>query len=177
MSSIAAAHDDQPTRRDFLTVSAAAFASVGAAAGLWPLADSLNPGSDARAAATIEVDLRPIREGQIISVLWQGKPVFIAHRTPEQIARAEADDKAATLDPARDRNRVKRSEWLVVVGVCTHLGCTPTARGVGQLAPRYGAGCAPAITRNTTSRAAYGADPRPATWPCRPTPSRNPTRW
>ena len=58
---------------------------------------------------------------------WQGKPVFIVHRTEAQIARAEADDRAATLDPAKDRTRVKRKEWLVVVGVCTHLGCVPTS--------------------------------------------------
>jgi ubiquinol-cytochrome c reductase iron-sulfur subunit len=126
------------TRRDFLTVSAAAFAAIGAAAGLWPVVDSLNPSAGKRAEATTEVDLRPIRPGQIITVRWQGKPVFIAHRTAEQIAAAEADDTAARIDPARDRTRVKRKEWLVVVGVCTHLGCAPTSRGVGTLAPRFG---------------------------------------
>jgi ubiquinol-cytochrome c reductase iron-sulfur subunit len=128
----------EPTRRDFLTLSAVTFATVGVAAGLWPLIDSLNPTNATRAEATTEVDLRPIKPGQIITVRWQGKAVFIAHRTPEQIARAEADDRAATIDPARDRNRVKRKEWLIVVGVCTHLGCIPTSRGVGDLAPRFG---------------------------------------
>jgi ubiquinol-cytochrome c reductase iron-sulfur subunit len=71
-------------------------------------------------------------------VRWQGKAVFIAHRTPEQIAQAEADDALATLDPASDRTRVKRKEWLVVVGVCTHLGCVPTSKGSGDLTPRFG---------------------------------------
>ena len=128
----------QSTRRDFLVLSAAAFASVGAAAGLWPLVHSLNPSADTKAEATAEVNLARIEPGQAITVRWQGKPVFIVHRTEAQIARAEADDGAASIDPAKDRTRVKRREWLVVVGVCTHLGCIPTSRAVGDLAPRYG---------------------------------------
>ncbi len=137
-AAIAAPEQSAPTRRDFLTLSATTFASVGMAAGLWPVLDSMNPSADTKAAATTEVDLRPIKPGQIITVRWQGKPVFVAHRTPEQIAQAEADDHAAKLDPARDRDRVKHKEWLVVVGTCTHLGCVPTSRGIGDLAPRFG---------------------------------------
>ena len=124
------AEQPQSTRRDFLVLSAAAFASVGAAAGIWPMLHSLSPSADTKAEATTEVNLARIEPGQAITVRWQGKPVFIVHRTEAQIARAEADDKAATLDPAKDRTRVKRREWLVVVGVCTHLGCVPDlARG------------------------------------------------
>ena len=134
----AAAPIPSPTRRDFLVLSAAAFTAVGAAAGIWPLLDSMNPSAAARAEATTEVDLAPIKPGQIVTVRWQGKPVFIAHRTPAQIAAAEEDDRAATIHPARDRERVKRREWLVVVGVCTHLGCIPTSRAVGGLVPRFG---------------------------------------
>jgi ubiquinol-cytochrome c reductase iron-sulfur subunit len=129
---------ESPTRRDFLTLAAASFTGIGAAAGVWPLLDSMNPASDTRAAATTEIDLTPIKPGQIVTVRWQGKAVFIAHRTPEQIARAEADDALATLDPASDRTRVMRKEWLVVVGVCTHLGCVPTSKGSGDLTPRFG---------------------------------------
>ena len=128
----------QSTRRDFLVLSAAAFASVGAAAGIWPMLHTLSPSADTTAEASAEVNLARIEPGQAITVRWQGKPVFIVHRTEAQIARAEADDGAATLDPAKDRTRVKRREWLVVVGVCTHLGCVPTSRAVGDLAPRYG---------------------------------------
>jgi ubiquinol-cytochrome c reductase iron-sulfur subunit len=127
-----------PSRRDFLTLSSTAFAAVGVTASLWPVLDSLNPSSAERAEATREVDLRPIEPGQSISVLWQGKPVFICHRTPQQIAEADAGDREATIDPARDRNRVQRKEWLVLVGVCTHLGCIPISRGVGHLSPRFG---------------------------------------
>jgi ubiquinol-cytochrome c reductase iron-sulfur subunit len=138
MSAAIAGEQVSPNRRDFLVLSVAAFASTGAAASLWPLLDSLNPAADTRAMATAEVDLTPIRAGQIVTVQWQGKPVFIAHRTPEQIARAEADDTLATLDPARDRDRVTRKEWLVVIGTCTHLGCVPISRGTGDLAPKFG---------------------------------------
>jgi ubiquinol-cytochrome c reductase iron-sulfur subunit len=129
---------ESPTRRDFLTLAAASFAGIGAAAGVWPLLDSMNPASDTRASATTEIDLSPIKPGQIVTVRWQGKAVFIAHRTPEQIAQAEAGDALATLDPAPDRTRVTRKEWLVVVGVCTHLGCIPTSKGSGDLTPRFG---------------------------------------
>lgn len=128
----------ETSRRDFLLISGAAFAAVGGAASLWPLLDSLNPSAETRASATTEVNLAPIAPGQAVTVRWQGKPVFVVHRTPGQIAQAEADDAAANLDPARDRTRVKRSEWLVVVGVCTHLGCVPISRGTGDLAPKYG---------------------------------------
>jgi ubiquinol-cytochrome c reductase iron-sulfur subunit len=125
-------------RRDFLTLSATAFAGVGISTSIWPFLDSLNPSAETKAQASMDVDLRAVQPGQIITVRWQGKAVFIAHRTPEQIASAEADDTAATLDPARDHDRVKRKEWLVVVGVCTHLGCIPISRGAGDLMPQYG---------------------------------------
>jgi ubiquinol-cytochrome c reductase iron-sulfur subunit len=131
--------DGTPTRRDFLTLSATAFAGVGAAASLWPLLDSMSPSSATRAGAKTEVNLARIEPGQIVTVRWQGKPVFIVHRTEAQIATAAADDHAPTvLDPARDRQRVKRKEWLVVIGVCTHLGCIPTNRAIGDLMPRFG---------------------------------------
>ena len=135
---MAAAVAPDPSRRDFLTISAVAFSGVGIAASLWPLLGSMNPSAATRAEATTEVDLRPIQSGQMITVRWRGRAVFIVHRTSEQIAQAVADDKAATIDPERDRDRVKRKEWLVVEGTCTHLGCVPISRGVGDLTPRYG---------------------------------------
>ena len=134
----AAAAIPSRTRRDFLLLSASAFTAVGTAAAIWPVLHSMNPSAAVRAEATTEVDLAPIQLGQIVTVRWQGKPVFVAHRTAEQIAAAEQDDNAARIDPARDRARVQRSEWLVVIGVCTHLGCVPTSRTVGNLRPHFG---------------------------------------
>jgi ubiquinol-cytochrome c reductase iron-sulfur subunit len=118
-------------RRDFLLVAATSFVAVGAVVALWPFLDSMNPSADVQALATTEVDLAPVQLGQRITVLWHGAPAFIDHRTPREIAEAEADNNSPSLiDPARDEDRVKRKEWLIVVNVCTHLGCVPpgTAR-------------------------------------------------
>lgn len=113
-------------RRDFLIVTANAFATVGLAAGLWPFIDSMNPSADVSAISSVRIDLSPIALGQRITVMWRGKPVFIDHRTAEHIDRARADDGNDTLpDPETDASRVKRKEWLIVIGICTHLGCIP----------------------------------------------------
>ncbi|MGH6661975.1 MAG: ubiquinol-cytochrome c reductase iron-sulfur subunit [Rhodospirillales bacterium] len=118
--------DDDQTRRDFLLVATATVATVGLGLASWPFVDSMNPAADVRAVSTVEVDLTPVRVGQRITVVWQGKPVFIDHRTPDQVARARADDGNPDLiDPATDASRIKREEWLIVVGICTHLGCIP----------------------------------------------------
>lgn len=130
MSQAIAQHDlagGQPaeTRRDFLYVSTASIAAFGTAAALWPLIDNMNPASDVLALSSIEVDLAPIELGQRVTVVWRASPAFIDHRTPEQITAATADDSADLRDPEPDSARVQRPEWLVVVGVCTHLGCIP----------------------------------------------------
>jgi ubiquinol-cytochrome c reductase iron-sulfur subunit len=126
-------------RRDFLYIAAGAWASVGAAATLWPLIHSMNPSADVLAQATIEVSLAPIALGQRITVNWRGKPVFISHRTPDQITTARADDSSpGLLDPERDEARAKNAEWLIVVGVCTHLGCVPLGQGANDPRGPYG---------------------------------------
>jgi ubiquinol-cytochrome c reductase iron-sulfur subunit len=84
------------------------------------------------ALSTIEVDLTPIAVGQRITVKWRGKPVFVDHRSADQIAKAAADDNANLKDPQTDKARIKKPEWLVLVGVCTHLGCVPLGQKVGQ---------------------------------------------
>jgi ubiquinol-cytochrome c reductase iron-sulfur subunit len=112
-------------RRDFLYVAAGALSGVGAAASLWPFVDSLNPSADVLALSSIEVDISQVPEGQAITVLWRGKPVFVRHRTKTEIDKARSDDKADLKDPAPDSSRVKKPEWLVMIGVCTHLGCVP----------------------------------------------------
>jgi ubiquinol-cytochrome c reductase iron-sulfur subunit len=113
------------TRRDFLYLATTAIGAVGAAAALWPFIDSMNPAADIRALSSTEVDLAPVAAGQRITVKWRGKPVFIDHRTAEEISKAKADDTADLRDPATDASRVKKPEWLILIGVCTHLGCVP----------------------------------------------------
>ena len=115
-----------PNRRDFLYIAAGAWTAVGAAATLWPLIESMNPAADVLAQATTEINLAPIAPGQRITVSWRGKPVFVSHRTPEQVAAVRKDDgSTGLLDPQSDAARVKKPEWLIVVGICTHLGCVP----------------------------------------------------
>ncbi len=116
---------DDVVRRDFLYIASAATAAVGAASSLWPFVDSMNPSADVLALSSTEVDISQVPEGQAITVLWRGKPVFVRHRTKAEIAKARSDDKADLKDPQPDSARVKKPEWLVMVGVCTHLGCVP----------------------------------------------------
>lgn len=120
-------------RRDFLYVATGAAAAVGAALATWPIIDSMNPSADVLALSTIEIDLTRIKTGQRITVKWRGRPVFISRRTNEEIVRARADDGSpALIDPATDAGRVQRPEWLIVVGVCTHLGCVPLGQAPGD---------------------------------------------
>lgn len=119
-----------PNRRDFLYVATGAVAAVGVAASLWPLIDQMNPDASTIAAgAPVEVDLSLIEEGQIVKVFWRSKPVFISHRTKKEIEQARAVDWRNLPDPQPDTARVKegREQWLVVIGICTHLGCIPLA--------------------------------------------------
>ncbi|MGB3272905.1 MAG: ubiquinol-cytochrome c reductase iron-sulfur subunit [Xanthobacteraceae bacterium] len=119
-----------PTRRDFLYVATGSIAAVGAAAVAWPLISQLNPdASTVAAGAPIEVDLAPIAEGQDIKVFWRGKPIFISHRTKKQIDDARNVTVTSLPDPESDQARVKEGhdQWLVVIGICTHLGCIPIA--------------------------------------------------
>jgi ubiquinol-cytochrome c reductase iron-sulfur subunit len=115
----------EPTRRDFIVVAAGAFAAVGAAAAAWPFIHQMNPSADVLALSSTEVDLSQIAAGQSVTILWRGKPVFVRHRTEAEIAQAKADDAAVLPDPQKDADRVKKPEWLVMMGVCTHLGCVP----------------------------------------------------
>ena len=120
---------DEPTRRDFLYVATTAAAGVGAAMVAWPFIDQMNTAANVAALSTTEVDLSAIEVGQTIKVVWQKKPVYIRRRTEAQIAEAEAVDEDAMGSKGNkfepDSDRVQKPEWLIVVGVCTHLGCIP----------------------------------------------------
>jgi ubiquinol-cytochrome c reductase iron-sulfur subunit len=120
----------EPTRRDFLYIATGAVAAIGGAATLIPLVAQMNPdASTVAAGAPIDVDLAPIAEGQAIKVFWRGKPIYISHRTKKEIEEAQKVNVASLPDPQPDSARVKpgHDQWLVVIGVCTHLGCIPIA--------------------------------------------------
>ncbi len=123
---------DEATRRDFLTLSTAAMGAVGVAVAAWPFVDSLNPAADTLALATTEVDLSAIDEGMSITVTWQGKPVFVRHRTAEEIKEAEDVNLSVLVDPQKDSARVIKPEWLIMIGICTHLGCIPLGQRDGD---------------------------------------------
>ena len=112
-------------RRDFLYLTAGLLIGAGATAALWPFMHSMNPSGDVRALETIDVDIAPIAKGQSVTVVWQGKPVFIRRRSVDEIEAAEQTSLAELRDPQRDADRVVKPEWLVLVGVCPHLGCVP----------------------------------------------------
>ncbi|HTV90390.1 MAG TPA: ubiquinol-cytochrome c reductase iron-sulfur subunit [Stellaceae bacterium] len=127
----------EETRRDFLVLAASALGVIGAAVTAWPFIDSLNPAADTIAAgAPIDIDLAPVKPGQQIIVSWRGRPVFIVHRTPEQLKMLQAkQDTSLLADPdstvgqqppyAQNWHRSINPQYLVVVGICTHLGCIP----------------------------------------------------
>jgi ubiquinol-cytochrome c reductase iron-sulfur subunit len=129
----------EPTRRDFLYVATGAVGAIGAGLAAWPLLDQMNPTGAVLAQAFIEADISAIRPGQQVVFKWRGRPLFVRRRTAKEIAAARADDTAGLIDPlarnanlpddapATDANRASRPEWLVLLGVCTHLDCTPTA--------------------------------------------------
>jgi ubiquinol-cytochrome c reductase iron-sulfur subunit len=152
----------EPVRRDFLYVAAASYVAVGSAFGLWPLIASMNPGADVRALASVEVDLSPIKLGQRITIAWRGKPVFIHHRGPREIEQARAVNPRSLPDPQGDEKRVKRAEWLVVVGVCTHLGCVPKGQGLTDSTGEFGGWFCPCHGSHydTSGRIRKGPAPR-----------------
>jgi ubiquinol-cytochrome c reductase iron-sulfur subunit len=115
------------TRRDFLYIATAAVGAVGGAAVLWPLVNQMNPDASVLALASTDVDLSPIAEGQIVTIKWRVKPVFVSHRTKKEIDEARSVPLNQLPDPQPDQSRVKegKDQWLVVIGVCTHLGCVP----------------------------------------------------
>lgn len=121
-------------RRDFLILTTTAVSMVGVAGAVWPFIRSMSPSADVLAQATTEVNISSIQPGQMITVPWQGKPVFVLHRTEEQVKMARDSDGGALPDPQKDADRVQkeRPQWLVLLASCTHLGCVPQPVGTGD---------------------------------------------
>ena len=134
--------EDEPTRRDVILIAAGGFAAIGAAAALWPLLDQMSPDASSLSLATTDVDVSHVEAGQAITVVWRGKPIFIRHRTDKEIAEAKDTPVDDLPDPlarnanlpetasAADDNRAAkdREPWLVMIGICTHLGCSPIGK-------------------------------------------------
>ena len=110
-------------RREFIFTATYAVGAVGVGATVWPLIDQMNPDASVKALASTEVDVSNVEKGQSITVLWRGKPVFIRRRTDEEIAEARDVNLEELKHPEKDEDRAKDPEWLVMLGICTHLGC------------------------------------------------------
>jgi ubiquinol-cytochrome c reductase iron-sulfur subunit len=132
------ASSDDKTRRDFLLLSTITVGAVGAGLAAWPFVDVMNPAADTLALSTTEVDLAPIEVGQSITVVWQGRPVFIRYRTAAEIKEAEAVALSDLIDPQADKDRVQKPEWLIMVGICTHLGCIPLGQKANDPKGEFG---------------------------------------
>lgn len=133
-------HPDGVKRRDFIYVATGMFAAAGASVAIWPMINQMNPSADVSALASIEADLSKIQPGQAIKLSWRGKPVFARHLTPKEIAEADAVDIKTLRDPATLASRTKpgNKQWLITMGVCTHLGCIPLGTGAGENKGAYG---------------------------------------
>jgi ubiquinol-cytochrome c reductase iron-sulfur subunit len=117
--------EKKTNRRDFLFTASYTVGAVGIGATIWPFIDQMNPDSSVKALATTEVDISQIEPGKSITVLWRGKPVFIKRRTEIEISEAKEVNLDDLKHPEKDEDRVKKAEWLVMMGICSHLGCVP----------------------------------------------------
>jgi ubiquinol-cytochrome c reductase iron-sulfur subunit len=168
--------EGEVNRRDFIYIATTAFVGIGAAAALWPAIDQMNPDASALSLASIEVDLSPVQTGQAITVMWRGKPIFVRNRTEKEIKEAQAvpvsslpDTDARVIDAkedltATDQNRTKagKENWLVMIGVCTHLGCIPKGQSPSDDKGLYGGWFCPChgSMYDTAGRIRQGPAPR-----------------
>ena len=118
-------NNSKATRRDFIYTLTASLGVLGAGASVWPIVSQMNPDSSVKAMSTVEVDISKVDKGKEITVMWRGKPVFIKRRTEDEITKARNISIGELPHPETDKKRVIKDEWLVVVGICTHLGCVP----------------------------------------------------
>ena len=132
--------DDSLRRRDFINIGAAAFGGVGAVGLLFPLVNQMNPSADVLALAQIDVDISAIQSGQAIKTIWRKQPIFIRNLTPAEIQAANAVDVSTLRDPQTlaDRTKEGHRNWLITLGVCTHLGCIPLGINEGDNRGKFG---------------------------------------
>ena len=136
----AVAEDSGVRRRDFINIAAVSFAGAGVVATVFPLVDQMNPSADVLALASIEVDISAIETGQAIKTSWRKQPMFIRNLTATEIAEANEVNISELRDPQTlaERTTVGKENWLITLGVCTHLGCVPLGAAQGEVKGEYG---------------------------------------
>jgi ubiquinol-cytochrome c reductase iron-sulfur subunit len=160
-----AGHGAEGTRRDFLYLTAGAFGAVGTGLFLWPFIHSMNPSADVLALSTTEVDISSVQPGQSITVTWRGKPVFVRRRTPQEVDAARKININELPDPQADQARVQKPEWLILVGVCTHLGCVPLGQKSTDPRGEYGGWFCPCHGSHYDTSGRIRKGPAPANLP------------
>jgi ubiquinol-cytochrome c reductase iron-sulfur subunit len=152
-----------PTKRDFLKLLTGSAVAIGVGAIVWPFVDSMSPAKDVLALSSIEVDLAPVQAGQAVTVVWRGKPIFVRNRTADEIKAAQTTPNNQLIDPQSDAERVKagNEKWLVVIGICTHLGCVPLGNKVSDPRGEYGGWFCPChgSQYDTSGRVRHGPAP------------------
>lgn len=143
---------DDPERRDFLNTVTGVVAGAGVCAAAWPFISSMNPSRDVLSQSSTEVNLKGLNPGEVKTIAWQGKPVFILHRTDQQIENMSSSQGVKDLEA--DAERVLKPEWLVVIGICTHLGCVPNKVKDGWFCPCHGS------AYDNSGRILHGPAPR-----------------
>ena len=166
-------NDNSPqeeTRRDFLMISTVSVGAIGAGLAAWPFIDLMNPSKDVLALASTEIDLSGIEEGQSITAMWRGKPIFIRRRTDREINEAQTVKLSDLKDPETDDQRVKKgkSQWLVMVGICTHLGCIPMGNKSGQTRGEYNGWFCPCHGSHYDTSGRIRKGPAPKNFPIPP---------
>ena len=155
---------DGVRRRDFINIAAVSFAGAGAATVLLPLINQMNPSADVLALASIEADITAIKEGQAIKTIFRKQPLFIRHLTAKEIAAADAVPVASLRDPQtlEQRTAAGKKQWLITMGVCTHLGCVPLGAGEGENRGEFGGYFCPChgSTYDTAARIRKGPAPK-----------------
>jgi len=138
----AGAHDgvDGVRRRDFINIAAVTFAGIGGVAALYPLVSQMAPSADVLAESSTEIDISSIKPGQAIKAVWRKQPVFIRNLTPAEMAAARKVDVASLRDPQTlgERTKPGKENWLITMGVCTHLGCVPLGAAEGEIKGEFG---------------------------------------
>ena len=160
----------EETRRDFLMISTVSVGAIGAGLAAWPFIDLMNPSKDVLALASTEIDLTGIEEGQSITAMWRGKPIFIRRRTDREINEAQTVKLSDLKDPETDDQRVKKgkSQWLVMVGICTHLGCIPMGNKSGQTRGEYNGWFCPCHGSHYDTSGRIRKGPAPKNFPIPP---------
>jgi ubiquinol-cytochrome c reductase iron-sulfur subunit len=163
-------HGTDVTKRDFLQLVAGASAAILGGGIAWTLIDSMNPAKDVLALSSVEVDLAPVAVGQGITVMWQGKPIFIRHRSAEEIKAAEDVTLSQLPDPQADTARVKsgHDQWIVLIGICTHLGCIPLGNKPTDMRGEWGGWFCPCHGSQYDTSGRIRKGPAPANLPVPP---------